>query len=109
MGASGVVCSPGSSPSRSQRRIVCSETPSSLAACWMVTARCLGPVAGRPGCRRVADAFDAWLGEREAGAGAASLAGEDLGDLTVGVVFGEATDQLDRVLAERGGGRGRGR
>ena len=53
-GAPGVVCSPGSSPSRSQRRIVNGETPSSLAACWIVTRfDCRGPVVGRRGCRRV--------------------------------------------------------
>ena len=67
-GACGVVCSPGSSPSRSQRRIVAVETPSSSAACvdreqarWrgraaaaagmpcaLADARTRGSVNGRP-------------------------------------------------------------
>ena len=45
-----------------------------------------------------ADAADACFGERQAGAGQPSLAAEDPGDLPVGVVLGEAADQLDRVL-----------
>ena len=53
--------------------------------------------------------LDARLGEWESGAGAVSLAGEDRGDLVVGMVFGEATDQLDRVLTEPAACRGRGR
>jgi hypothetical protein len=42
-------------------------------------------------------------GERVAVAGKAALAGEDRGDLGVGVVLGEAADERDRVLV--GGAR----
>ena len=48
-GASGVVCSPGSRPSRSQRRIVCVETPSSAAAWSMVTSSLAGSGGGAAG------------------------------------------------------------
>jgi hypothetical protein len=42
--------------------------------------------------------LDARLGEWPAGAGQPSLLGQDRGDLVVGVVGGEAADQLDGVL-----------
>ena len=46
-----------------------------------------------------ADGRDAWLVERQAGAGAAALLVEDRGDLLIAGVRGELADQLDRVLA----------
>jgi hypothetical protein len=63
-------------------------------------------LAGRVGWWRgrdagaLAHAADSSLRERQAGAGQPSLAAEDSGDLAVGVVLGEAADQLERVLAE---------
>lgn len=50
-----------------------------------------GPLAPGPHAR---------LGERETGTGTSALAVEDRRDLPVGLVLGEATDQLDGVLAE---------
>ena len=50
--------------------------------------------------RALAHAAHAPLGEGQAGAGAPALAAEDPGDLPVGVMLGEATDQLQRVLGE---------
>ena len=57
-------------------------------------------MAARRGSRALTRGLDARLGEWQAGAGAAALPVEDRGDLLVGVVLGEPTDQLDRVLAE---------
>ena len=42
-------------------------------------------------------------GERVAGAGAPSLAGEDRGDLLVGVLLGELAHERDRVLVGAAG------
>src|SRR5439155_9851404 len=44
------------------------------------------------------DPFDAGRGERQPGSGAPALPVQDRCDLMVGVVHGEAADQLDRVL-----------
>jgi hypothetical protein len=46
----------------------------------------------------LADVLDAWLGEQQAGAGAAALLVEDRCDLVVRVMLGEPADQLDSVL-----------
>ena len=100
-GADGAACSPGSSPSRSQRRIVNSETPSSAAAWLIVTSSRVG--VGRRGggdAGALARGADARGGERQPGAGAVAVAGEDRGDLVVGVMGGEAADQLDGVLGQ---------
>src|SRR3954453_7389892 len=54
----------------------------------------------------VAQGGDAVRGERLAGAGAAVLAGEDGGDLLVGVVLGQAAHERERVLVGRARGAG---
>jgi hypothetical protein len=101
-GALGVVCSPGSSPSLSQRRIVNVETPSCLAASWIVTSSVFGSGGGAAGMPARKRALHARAGERQAGSGASALTVEDRGDLLVGVMDGESADQVDRVLAELG-------
>ena len=86
------------------------ETPSSVAACSIVTSLRVGRWWRRGGdAGALAGGADAAFGEGEAGAGAAALAGEDRGDLAVGVMGGEAADQLDRVLGQPAAFPGRGR
>src|SRR3954470_14214099 len=112
-GADGAACSPGSRPSLSQRRIVNSETPRSLAAWLMVTSSECGSGGGAAGmsarwraegARARGDALaggaHARRGERQSGPGGVPVAGEDRGDLVVGVIGGEAPDQLDGVLGQ---------
>ena len=81
---------------------VARETPSSVAACVDRDAVSRVRVRWRGGgdAGALAGGADAAVGERQPGAGAAALAGEDRGDLAVGVMLGEAADQLDRVLGQ---------
>jgi hypothetical protein len=100
-GAFGVICSPGSSPSRSppaDREERDAELAGSLLDGDEVRFGVRWRGGRDPGA--LTGCLDAGLGEWQAGAGAVSLAGEDRGDLSVGMVCGEATDQLDRVLTE---------
>ena len=100
-GAPGVICSPVMNPSRSQRCTVAVDTSSSLAALAIVTISSIvaGGSDGSGGDLVVgAQPGDAVGGERVAGAGQPSLAGEDRGDLLVGVALGELAHERDRVL-----------
>ena len=82
-----------------QRRIVCVDTPSSPVGA-LDREQFAGGIGGWGGwdAGASAHAADARFGERQAGAGLVSLAAEDRGDLPVGLVLGQAADQVQRVL-----------
>ena len=100
-GAPGVSCSPAMNPSPSQRCRVEAARPSSFGGVghgeqfsylWVV----VGLVAGD--FVVVAQRLDPTGGERQSAGGAAALPVEDVRDRRVGVVDGEATQQVDGVL-----------
>jgi hypothetical protein len=101
-GACGAVCSAGSRPSASQRRIVCVQTIRRRAASLMdaLAPERAGPGGGDAG--PLADTGDAGGGEGQAGGGQPALLYEHHRDLGIGGVLGEAADQLNQVLAPVG-------